>query len=198
MGVSFAEGEDRMKKSLGPQPFSFTNPAWVVGTYDPQGKPNVMTAALGGTCCMSPPCVYVSLRKATYTYGNIVQRQAYTVSLPSASHVRETDYFGIASGRDTDKFAATGLTPVRSDVVDAPYVAEFPVALECALIRTIDLGLHTQFIGEVKDVKVDEAFVDAAGDVDFLGAGPVVCCAGSYHAIGKALGGTFVIGKELG
>ena len=187
-----------MKKSLGPQAFSFTNPAWVVGTYDSEGKPNVMTAALGGTCCLRPPCVYVSLRKATYTYGSIIERQAYTVSLPSASHVVETDYFGIASGRDVDKFAATGLTPVRSDVVDAPYVAEFPVVLECEVIHTIELGWHTQFIGEVRDVKADEAVLGEAGAVDVLKAEPFVCSFGSYHALGESLGGTFAIGKGVG
>jgi len=187
-----------VKRSLGPQAFSFTNPAWVVGTYDCEGKPNVMTAALGGVCCLRPPCVYVSLRKATYTYGNIVQRQAYTISLPSAAYVEQTDYFGIVSGRDVDKFAATGLTPVRSDVVDAPYVGEFPVVLECDVIHTIELGWHTQFVAEVKDVKADEALLDDKGGVDAARAEPFVCSFSGYHAVGRALGGTFTIGKRIG
>ena len=186
-----------MKKSLGPGALSFPTLAWVVGTYDSEGKPNIMTVALGGICCLRPPSLYVSLREATYTYGNIVRSQAYTVSIPSARHVKETDYVGIASGRDVDKFAATGLTPVRSDLVDAPYVAEFPVALECEVTHTIEIGWHTQFIGEVKDVKVDESVLDEKGAVDAARAEPFVCSAGSYHAIGKPLGGTFAIGKQI-
>ena len=92
-----------------------------------------MTIAWGGICCSKPPCVTISLRKATYTYGNIMERQAYTVSVPSVRYVREADYFGIASGRNVNKFSKTGLTPVRSEMVDAPYVVEFPMILECNL-----------------------------------------------------------------
>ncbi len=186
-----------MKKSLGPSATTFTNPAWVVGTYDAEGKPNMMLAALGGVCCLTPPCVYVGLRKATYTYGSIVQRRAFTVSMPSAAHVAEADYVGLASGRDVDKFAVTGLTPVRGDLVDAPYAAEFPLTIECELIHTIDLGLHTQFIGEVKDVKVDESILDENGGIDLALAEPFICAGGHYHLIGEAIGKTFGAGEGV-
>ena len=72
-----------MKSSLGAKTIVPIAPVWVVGTYDREGKPNVMTVAWGGVCCSSPPCIYVSLRKATLTYGNLVERKAYTVSIPS-------------------------------------------------------------------------------------------------------------------
>ena len=116
-----------MKKSLGANTIVPTTPVWVVGTYDDEGKPNVMTAAWGGVCCSKPPCIYVSLRKATYTYGNIMERKSFTVSIPSEAYTKEADYFGITSGKTVDKFSATGLTPVKSDLVDAPYVKEFPL-----------------------------------------------------------------------
>ncbi|MDP6440024.1 MAG: flavin reductase family protein [Candidatus Brocadiia bacterium] len=186
-----------MKKSLGASATTFTNPAWVVGSYGLDGAPNMMLAALGGVCCLTPPCVYVGLRQATYTYGNIVQRRAYTVGMPSAAHVAEADYVGLASGRDVHKFAVTGLTPVRSDLVDAPYAAEFPLTLECELIHTIDLGLHTQFIGEVKDVKVDEAILDKNGGIDFARVAPFICSGGHYCKIGEPIGKTFGIGKNI-
>ena len=99
-------------------------PVFIVGTYDSDGKPNVMTAAWGGISCSVPPCVAVSLRKATYTYGCVVEQKAFTISLPSEDYVKEADYFGMVSGRDVDKFAATGLTPVKGDLVNAPYVDE--------------------------------------------------------------------------
>ena len=126
-----------MKRSLGAKTLIYPTPTWIVGSYDKQGKPNGMTAAWGGICCSDPPCVAVSLRKATYSYGSLVNRQAFTISVPSQSQVKVADYFGLVSGRDTDKFAATGLTPVRSDLVDAPYVAEFPLVLECKILQCL-------------------------------------------------------------
>src|SRR5512135_1988263 len=113
-----------MKKSLGAETIVPTTPVWVVGTYNREGKPNVMTAAWAGICCSKPPCVYVSLRKATYTYGNLIERKAFTISFPSEAYVKEADYFGLVSGRDFNKFSETSLTPVKSDLVDAPYVGE--------------------------------------------------------------------------
>ncbi|MGZ4903138.1 MAG: flavin reductase family protein, partial [Halobacteriota archaeon] len=109
-----------MKKSIGAQHTGFPAPVFVVGTYDLEGKPNVMTAAWGGICCSAPPCVAVSLREATYTYRNILERKAFTISIPSEKYVKEADYFGIASGKHVDKFSATGLTPAKSEIVDAP------------------------------------------------------------------------------
>ena len=141
------------KKSIGGKTVVYPTPAFVVGTYDQAGKPNVMTAAWGGICCSKPPCVTISLRKATYTYDNIMDKQAYTLSVPSDKYVRQADYFGITSGRDVDKFRETGLTPIKSDIVDAPYVEEFPLVLECKLIYHHEIGLHTHFIGEILDVK---------------------------------------------
>ena len=142
-----------MKTSLGAKTIVLTNPVWVVGTYNQEGKPNVMTAAWGGICCSQPPCIYVSLRKATSTYSNIIARKSFTVSIPSETYVKETDYFGIASGKKVDKFSVTGLTPVKSDLVDAPYVKEFPLIIECKVNQVVEIGLHTEFIGEIVDVK---------------------------------------------
>jgi len=125
-----------MKKSIGAKTIVYPTPVFIVGTYDKDGKPNVMNAAWAGICCSSPPCLAISLRKATYTYGNIVEQGAFTVSIPSQDFVREADYFGIASGRTEDKFFAAGLTPVKSELVNAPYVKEFPLILECKLLHT--------------------------------------------------------------
>ena len=115
-----------MKKSIGPRTMAFPTPVWVVGTYDHDGKPNAMTAAWASICCSKPPAIGVSLRKATYSYGNLVQHQAFTISVPSEAHVREADYLGMATGKEVNKFNAARLTPVASTLVDAPYVAEFP------------------------------------------------------------------------
>ena len=188
-----------MKKSLGAKTLVYPTPVFVVGTYDPQGKPNVMTASWGGICCSRPPCVAVSLRKATYTHGNLIARKAFTISIPSEAHVRAADHFGLVSGRDVDKFAAAKLTPVRSELVDAPYVKEFPLIVECKLAHTIELGLHTQFVGEVVDVKVDEAALTADGTVDIMKIRPLVFTPDSqaYYGIGAFIGQAFSAGEKL-
>ena len=188
-----------MKKSLGAKTIVYPTPVLVVGTYDKDGKPNVMTVAWGGICCSVPPCIAVSLRKATYSFGNIVKRKAFTVNVPSEQHLKAVDYFGIASGKTVDKFTAAGLTPVRSDLVDAPLVAEFPLVLECRLMHTIELGLHTQFVGEILDVKVDEDALTEAGIPDIEKLAPMLYAPElrAYHAVGRFLGKAFSIGKTL-
>lgn len=188
-----------MKKSFGAKTLVFPTPVWVVGTYDSDGKPNVMAAAWGGICCSLPPCVAVSLRKATYTYGNIDARKAFTISVPSEAYAREADYIGIASGRNTDKFADTGLTPVRSTLVDAPYVGEFPLVLECRLLNTYKIGLHTQFIGEILDVKAEDSVLDEKGLPDVEKVKPILFEPElrTYHGVGRLLGSAYSIGKKV-
>jgi flavin reductase (DIM6/NTAB) family NADH-FMN oxidoreductase RutF len=185
-----------MKKSFGATTIPMPAPVWVVGTYDADGKPNVMTASWVGICCSRPPCVAVSLRKATYSYANIVSRQAYTVSVPSKKYARIADYWGIASGRDVDKFSRAGLTPLRSKLVDAPYVDEFPVVMECKVIHTLEIGLHTQFIGEILDIKIDESMLDPGGNPDGEKLDIFVLMDG-YRSVEAYVGKAFSIGKDV-
>jgi len=188
-----------MKKSLGPKTIIYPTPVLVIGTYDVNGRANAMTASWGGICCSRPPCIAVSLRKATYTYDNIVGHKAFTVNIPSEDYIREADYFGTVSGREVDKFSVTGLTPVRSDLVEAPYVREFPLVLECRVLHTVEIGLHTQFIGEVLDLKADESVLGATGVPDIERVKPFSFTPESrtYHGLGSFLGKAFSIGREL-
>ena len=186
-----------MKKSLGAKTLLYPTPVLVVGSYDAGGRPNVMTAAWGGIACSRPPCVCVSLRAATASHGNIVTRKAFTISLPSREQAAQADYFGLVSGRDVDKLAVTGLTPVAAEFVDAPCVAQFPLVVECEVVQVHELGLHTQFIGEIKDVKIDEDCLDAEGHIDVRKLDPVAFApeAEGYFALGAAIGSAFSIGK---
>lgn len=188
-----------MKKSFGAKTLLTAVPVWCIGSYDAEGKPNVMTVAWGGVCCSKPPCVTIALRKATFTYGNIMKRMAYTVSLPSEQYARQADYFGIVSGRDVDKFEVSGLSPVRSELVDAPYVGEFPLILECRVIHHHEIGLHTQFIGEILDVKIDDDKLMEGDQPDIEKIRPFVYSthSGEYYGIGEFIGKAFKIGKEL-
>ena len=188
-----------MKKSLGAKTVMYPTPVLVVGTFDADGRANVMTAAWGGIACSKPPCVTVSLRSATASHGNIMARKAFTISLPSEAFTAHADYFGLVSGRDHDKLAELGLTAVPSDLVDAPYIDEFPLVIECAVVQVHELGLHTQFIGEIKDVKVDDAYLDSDGQVDVARLKPILYMmgAGSYHGVGEMVGKAYSIGKGL-
>lgn len=188
-----------MKKSLGARTLVFPTPAWVVGTYDRDGKPNVMTAAWGGICCSSPPCIGVSLRKATYTYTNLMERKAFTVNVPSEDYIKAVDFFGMTTGRDVDKFAAARLTPVKSDIVDAPCVKEFPLVLECKVIHTNEIGLHTHFVGEILDVKAEESVLGDNGLPDIEKVKPILYCpeVRKYHGVGRYLGQAFSIGRDM-
>ena len=188
-----------MKKSIGAKTLAIPTPVWIIGTYDNQGKPNVMTAAWVGICCSDPPCVGISLRKPRYSYSNILERNAFTVNIPSESHASQADYFGLVSGEEVDKFAASGLTPIKSDLVDAPYVKEFPLVLECRVIQSIEIGVHTQFIGEIVDVKADESVLGETGTPDMEKVKPIIFAPGtrSYHGTGKFLGKAFSIGREI-
>jgi flavin reductase (DIM6/NTAB) family NADH-FMN oxidoreductase RutF len=188
-----------VKKSFGAKTLIYPAPVWCVGSYDAQDKPNAMTVAWGGICCSTPPCVTISLRKATYTYGNLMERKAYTLSVPNERYVKEADYFGIASGRNENKFEKTGLTPVKSEIVDAPYVKEFPMVLECKVVHHYEIGLHTHFIGEILDVKVDENMLDDAGNPDIEAIRPIIFSPSiqRYHGIGAFLGKAFSIGRPL-
>lgn len=188
-----------MKQSLGAKTLMFPTPVLMIGTYDSEGKPNLMNAAWGGICCSEPPCVNVSVRKSRHTYGAIVQRGAFTVGIASEPFMKQADYVGIVSGLKTDKFAATGLTPIRSELVDAPYALEFPVVLECRLLHTLELGVHTQFIGQILDVKADESVLGDDGLLDFMKIRPLVYDVSrkEYRGIGPLLGKAFSAGKEL-
>lgn len=187
-----------MKKSLGAKTIVFPTPTFVIGSYDADDKPNIMTAAWAGICCSDPPAIAVSLRNATYTHGNIVRHRAFTVNVPSVSQAEAADYVGMVSGRDTEKFADTGLTPVASELVKAPYVEEFPLVVECKVIQTVEIGLHTQFIGEILDVKANEDVLDENGMPAPAKVQPLIFVPGdrSYYGIGDFVGKAFSIGKR--
>ena len=119
--------------------------------------------------------------------------------MPSASQVKLADYFGLVSGKNVDKFATTEQTAIKSDKVDAPYIKEFPLILECKLLGSGEIGIHTHFIGEIMDVKAEESVLGDNGLPDMekvrpLLFGPEIQ---SYYGVGKYLGKAFKIGKEI-
>lgn len=188
-----------MKRSIGAKSVVYPTPVFAVASYDKAGQPNAMAAAWAGICASQPPCLAVSIRESRYTYGNIVETGAFTINIPAKRNARATDYFGIVSGRDVDKFAVTGLTAVESELVDAPYIAEFPFALECRVIQRVEIGSHFQFIGEIVGIQADESVLTDSGALDIEKVKPILFAPENraYYGIGSLVGEAFSIGKEL-
>jgi len=187
-----------MKQSFGARTIAYPLPIFVIGTYDHTGKPNAMAAAWGGICSSDPPSISVSIRPTRYTYRNLMEKREFTINIPSVEYMAETDYFGITSGEDTDKFAQLGLTPVRSTIIDAPYIKEFPVILECRVINKVDIKAHVQFIGEILDVKIDESVLGSDGKPDLVKIKPFGfdVVRSEYFAIGPIIGKAFASGRK--
>jgi flavin reductase (DIM6/NTAB) family NADH-FMN oxidoreductase RutF len=185
-----------MKKSYGPKTLAFPLPAWLVGTYDENGEPNVMTAAWAGILASDPPAVGVSIRPSRATFDGIALHKAFTVSCPSAALAVETDFAGIVSGRHHDKFGEAGLTAAKAALVNAPYVEECPVILECRLSKTLELGSHVLFVGQILDVKAEEG-LETDGDLDLAKIDPLVFAHSGYYRVGERLEKPFSAGKKL-
>ena len=188
-----------MKKDIGAKTLLFPTPVLIVATYDVNGRPNAMNAAWGGICCSEPPCVTISLRKATYTYESLIKKKVYTINIPDKNYAAEADYFGIASGRDEDKFMATRLTPIKSDIIDAPYIEEFQINLECKVIHIAELGLHTQFVGQILNIKAERKLLEEGQPPMIEQIMPLIYSPDNrnYYTIGEKIGCAFSIGKKF-
>ncbi|WP_418765137.1 flavin reductase family protein [Mailhella sp.] len=185
--------------SLGPQAFLCPTPVLLVGTYDAEGRPNIMTASWGGISCSQPPCLSLSLRRSTWTCQALQRRDAFTVSVPSRRMVGQVDFAGLVSGRQEDKFRTLGLTPTPGEHVDAPFVAECPVVLELLLRHKLELGSHIQFVGEIMDVKVDKDCLTPEGlpdpsRIDALSFAPLTK---EYYGVGEFVARAFAVGKTV-
>ena len=166
-------------------------PAVLITSCDEQGRYNVMTAAWAGTVCSDPVMVSVSIRKNRYSHDIIARSGEFVMNLTTEALARVTDFAGVRSGQDTDKFALSGdmkLTPLKGKIVRAPVLAESPVALECRVREILELGSHDMFIAEVVNTSVDEAYLDEQGRLNLRKAGLLAYSHGEYYALGRKLG----------
>ncbi|WGM89006.1 MAG: flavin reductase family protein [Candidatus Bathyarchaeota archaeon] len=166
----------------------FPCPVVLVSCVDSDGKPNIITLAWAGTVCSEPPMVGVSIRPTRYSYQLIKDIQEFVVNIPSLKFIQETDYCGVASGRDVEKFSETKFTPEKAYNVQVPMIQECPVNLECVLKDIIPLGAHDLFLGEVVQVHIDENVLDEKGKIDFKKADPFVFNVGEYWNLNKKVG----------
>ena len=163
-------------------------PAVMVSCGRKEETPNIITLAWTGTVCTNPPMVSISVRPERYSYHCIEETGEFVINLTTKKLTYATDYCGVRSGRDVDKFKEMHLTPVAGKEVKAPLIGESPVCLECKVKQTLPLGSHTMFLAEVVSVSVDQAYMDENNRFHLDWADPIVYSHGIYYELGKALG----------
>lgn len=149
---------------------------------------NIITISWTGTICTNPPMVYASIRHNRYSYELIKESMEFVINLTTKDLAKETDFCGVKSGRDCDKFKENKLTPIKGEFVSAPMIEESPVNIECRVTEIKELGSHHMFIAEVLGVHVDEQYMDKKGKFNLSDANPISYSHGTYYELGKSLG----------
>ena len=163
-------------------------PAVMVSVRGKNGEDNIITVAWAGTVCTNPPMVSISVRPERYSYQMIKESGAFVINLTTEDLCYATDYCGVRSGRDVDKWKETGLTPEKANVVDVPVIKESPVNIECRVVKVEELGSHHMFIADVVAVDVDEAYMDEKDTFHLSMAKPLAYSHGRYYGMGEELG----------
>ena len=163
-------------------------PAILVSVADSAGNDNLITIAWTGTVCSDPAMTYISVRKERYSHHMLKENKEFVINLVSKEICRAADFCGVRSGRDLDKFEATGLTREKASTVNVPLVKESPVNIECKVTQVIPLGSHDLFLAQVVACDVDESLLDESGKLCLDKAKLIVYSHGEYLALGKKLG----------
>ncbi len=164
-------------------------PAVMVSTGDKEGNKNILTVAWTGTICTNPAMVYISVRPERHSYQMIKDTGEFVINLTTEKLTKATDYCGVRSGRDVDKWKDTGLTPGKPESLKhAPIIEECPVSIECRVTEIKELGSHHMFLAEVKAVQVDDAYMNKAGKFELNKTGLLAYSHGEYLGLGKSLG----------
>lgn len=177
-----------MKVKKSPYTALFPCPVVLVTCVDSEGKPNIITLAWAGTVCSDPPTIGLGIRPQRHSYGLIEGSGEFVVNIPTKDILQETDFCGTVSGKDVDKFSATGLTPEPAEKVKPPLIRECPVNLECVLKKKIPIGVHHLFLGEIVSVHVDQNILDEEGEIDFRRVSPFVYNNGEYWDLHQKIG----------
>jgi flavin reductase (DIM6/NTAB) family NADH-FMN oxidoreductase RutF len=182
-----------MRKDFGAKPLLYPQPVLIIGTYNEDGTPNAMNAAWGGICGADKIIIDLGAHRTT---DNILRNKAFTVAVADAPHVVEADYFGVVSGNKVpDKIAKAGLHVEKSDKVNAPIITEFPITLECELLRSTEDGI----VGKIINVCADERVLDENGEIDPSKVEAITYDTShhTYIKLGETVGNAFSDGKKL-
>ena len=180
------------KTAIGPMPYMSVMPALLVGA-NVEGKPNYMTAAWATPACMTPPMVCVAINKARYTAKGIGQNKTFSLNVPSARQVVETDHCGLVSGANKDKSEV--FRSFYGKLGTAPMAEECPVNIECRVFRSVDCGSHLLYIGEIVEIHADKACL-TDGKPDVAKVSPIVYAQMAYWEGGNLIGPAFSVGKQ--
>lgn len=177
------------KQSWKPGTLIYPLPAVLVSCGATPEEYNLLTIAWTGTVCTNPPMCYISVRKERHSYDIIRRTGEFVINLTTEQIARATDWCGVKSGRDVNKWEAMGLTPMANDHVAAPIVAESPLSICCKVRQVVELGSHDMFIADVVGIEADERFIDSeSGKFSLDKARPIVYSHGEYFSLGEMIG----------
>lgn len=163
-------------------------PVVMVSCADKSGNDNILTIAWAGTICSDPPMLSISVRPERYSFHMIEETGEFVVNLTMEELAYATDYCGVKSGKDTDKWKEMHLTREKADVVGAPLIKESPVNIECRVVEKRNVGSHVMFLAKVVAVHADEAYLDENKKFHLEDAKPIVYSHGTYYSLGEQLG----------
>lgn len=176
------------KVSWKPGNMIYPLPVVMVSCQDKEGKANIITVAWTGTVNTNPPMAYISIRPTRYSYELIKQSKEFVINLTTKDLAKATDYCGVRSGRDVDKFKEMRLTKGSSAKVSAPLIVESPVNIECKVKKIVPMGSHDMIVADVVNVMVSDEYLDQNGSFDLASTNPIVYSHGSYFDLGRKLG----------
>ncbi len=176
------------KQNWKPGNMLYPLPAVLVSCQGNDGKPNLITIGWVGTICSDPAMVSISVRPERYSFHMLKETGEFVINLTTEELLEATDYCGVASGRDVNKWEKMNLTPIPSEKVSVPAVAESPINIECKVTEVKELGTHHMFIAEVVNVRADEKYMDEKGKFHLEYSKPIAYSHGTYFALGEELG----------
>ena len=177
------------KQTWKPGNMLYPLPAVMVTVADSEGKDNIITVAWAGTVCTNPPMVSISVRPERFSYAMLRQTGEFVINLTTEKLAYATDYCGVKSGRDVDKWKEMKLTRGKAETLDyAPLIQESPVNIECKVKEILELGSHHMFLAEVSAVQVDDRYMEESGKFQLNDSGLITYSHGEYFSMGKSLG----------
>ena len=178
-----------MKQDWKPGTMIYPLPAVLVSCGSTEEEYNLITVAWTGTICTNPPMCYISVRPERHSYDIIKRNMEFVINLTTEDMAYATDWCGVRSGKDYNKFKEMKLTPGKAKMVSAPIVEESPLCIECRVKEIVSLGSHDMFIADVLNVKADEKYMNPeTGKFELSDADPLVYLQGGYYGLGKKIG----------
>jgi flavin reductase (DIM6/NTAB) family NADH-FMN oxidoreductase RutF len=184
---SFSE-ENMPKQLWKPGTMVYPAPAVMVSCGSMK-NPNIITVSWTGTVCTDPAMTYVSLRKTRYSHALISESGTFVINLTTKSLARATDFCGVKSGRDIDKFSEMQLHAVPGPMTGVPMIEESPLSIECEVTQVMPLGSHDMFLAKVLGISIDERYLEPSGKFRLDLAEPICYSHGTYFELGEAIGG---------